>query len=251
MELSSIPFSQRLLQCVAVITWLVIILGLLPSSFLLMLLMTNLWWTWSKYLLLGYIAWIVYDSKSAYNGGWVNTNFEYFFKRWSVWDFYKDYFDAELVKEEALDPKRNYILGFHPHGVYCLSAMTNLWLIGSRKAPFPNHRVRASTLPINFYIPVWREFLLGCGSTTCAKNSLTEALKKPNTALLLAIGGAEEFKCMEENTLDLVIQKRKGFAKLALETGADLVPILGFGENELFSRVKGAYSTTYIIRSNI
>jgi hypothetical protein len=70
---------------------------------------------------------------------------------------------------------------------------------------------------------------------------LVEALKKPNTALLIAIGGAEEFKYMEEHTIDLVIQKRKGFAKLALQTGADLVPIIGFGENELFSRIKGNY----------
>jgi hypothetical protein len=36
--------------------------------------------------------------------------------------------------------------------------------------------------------------------------------------------------------MDLVIRKRKGFAKIALETGTDLVPIIGFGENEIYYR---------------
>lgn len=239
MELSTIPFTKRLLQFVAVMAWLLTILTLVPSSLLFMIVAASFWWSGAKYLLVAYISWAIYDLKSAFNGGWKSTDFESAFKKWSFWDYFKDYFNADLVKEEELNPDRNYILGFHPHGVYCLSVITNLWSIGSRKMPFPNHRVRATTLPINFYVPVWREFLLACGSTTCAKVSLIKALKKPNTALLIAIGGAEEFKYMEENTLDLVIQKRKGFAKLALETGVDLVPIIGFGENELFSRIKG------------
>jgi hypothetical protein len=241
MELSSIPFTKRLLQCVAVITWLLLLLAIVPTSFVIAMAASCFWWSGAKYLLLAYISWVLYDLKSAYNGGWYNTDFELYIKRWSLWNHFKDYFHASLVKEIELDPDRNYILGFHPHGVYCFSVLTNLWSIGSRNMPFSNHRVRVTTLPINFYVPVWREFLLACGSTTCAKRSLVEALKRPNTALLIAIGGAEEFKYMEEHTIDLVLQKRKGFAKLALETGADLVPVIGFGENELFSRIKGTH----------
>ena len=35
----------------------------------------------------------------------------------------------------------------------------------------------------------------------------------------------------------LYLAKRKGFVKVALENGAALVPVFGFGENELFDQV--------------
>ena len=36
--------------------------------------------------------------------------------------------------------------------------------------------------------------------------------------------------------MDLVLRRRKGFVKLALASGADLVPVLAFGENECYTR---------------
>lgn len=35
-------------------------------------------------------------------------------------------------------------------------------------------------------------------------------------------------------TMNLIIKKRKGFVKLALKEGAQLVPVLSFGENDLY-----------------
>lgn len=45
---------------------------------------------------------------------------------------------------------------------------------------------------------------------------------------------------VQPGTLDLVLLKRKGFVRVALEGGAALVPVLAFGENEQVSSMGGA-----------
>ena len=46
-----------------------------------------------------------------------------------------------------------------------------------------------------------------------------QVLKKPGRAVALAVGGAEESLLSKPHTLDLVLKKRLGFAKLAVQTG--------------------------------
>ena len=39
---------------------------------------------------------------------------------------------------------------------------------------------------------------------------------------------------VEPGTFNLVLGRRKGFVRLALQTGSSLVPIVSFGENDMF-----------------
>lgn len=48
------------------------------------------------------------------------------------------------------------------------------------------------------------------------------------------VGGAAESLVSAPGTYDLVLGRRKGFVRLALETGAALVPVINFGENDAF-----------------
>ena len=50
-------------------------------------------------------------------------------------------------------------------------------------------------------------------------------------------GGAEEAMLGGHYHPELILHKRKGFCKLALQHDADLVPCFTFGENELFDHV--------------
>lgn len=59
-------------------------------------------------------------------------------------------------------------------------------------------------------------------------------------AITIVVGGARESLDAVPNTLKLVLNRRKGFIKLAIRTGADLVPVLGFGENSLYDQVDSA-----------
>jgi hypothetical protein len=138
-----------------------------------------------------------------------------------------------------LDPTKKYIFGYHPHGVYGISMFANIVFNSAFEKFFPGIQTLMTTLPANFYLPVWREYALGVGSGTCTRESLCYRLEngQPGDALVIVIGGAEEFRHMRSGTLDLVIKKRKGFARIALITGSSLVPLLGFGENELFEQI--------------
>ncbi|TMS01230.1 2-acylglycerol O-acyltransferase 1 [Larimichthys crocea] len=60
-----------------------------------------------------YAGWLWLDWDTPSSGGrrsqWVRS--------WTVWDHFRDYFPIRLVKTVDLDPKKNYIFGFHPHVV--------------------------------------------------------------------------------------------------------------------------------------
>lgn len=56
-------------------------------------------------------------------------------------------------------------------------------------------------------------------------------------AITIVVGGARESLDAQPHSLKLVLKRRKGFVKLAINTGADLVPILAFGENELYDQL--------------
>ena len=56
-------------------------------------------------------------------------------------------------------------------------------------------------------------------------------------AVTIVVGGARESLDAKPHTLKLVLKSRKGFVKLAIRMGADLVPTLAFGENELYDQV--------------
>ena len=57
-------------------------------------------------------------------------------------------------------------------------------------------------------------------------------------AITIVVGGARESLDAQPHSLKLVLKRRKGFVRLAIRTGADLVPILAFGENELYDQVQ-------------
>ncbi|KAA8642170.1 diacylglycerol acyltransferase type 2A [Aspergillus tanneri] len=57
-------------------------------------------------------------------------------------------------------------------------------------------------------------------------------------AITIVIGGARESLHALPYSLRLVLKRRKGFIKLAIRTGADLVPVLAFGENDLYEQVR-------------
>ncbi|KAJ3325859.1 2-acylglycerol O-acyltransferase 2 [Boothiomyces sp. JEL0866] len=191
-------------------------------------------WT-TRLVAILYLTWIWYDRKTMdhgrYQPGLIKN-----IREWAVWENVRSYFSAKLIKTADLDPKKAYIFACHPHGVYCFSYFINIFFNPRFYRLYEGVRLFQCTLPINFLIPGWRDYILSIGTVGSSKAAISNALK-PGTALALFVGGAREFHHMKRGTMDLVLNSRKGFVKIALTQGASLVPVLGFGENDIFDRV--------------
>lgn len=177
-----------------------------------------------------------------------------FFCQNIAWRYYRDYFPIRMcVSEEAkkaFDPSRNYIFGYHPHAVHAFGAFC---AFGGDGCGFEGHlpgiKPHLQTLRINFFIPFWRELKglgLGDASSRCLQKTLTSG---PGESVLLVVGGAQESLLSRPHTNHLVLHKRKGFVRIALQSGASIVPVFAFGETSNFTtRSAATDSQTFVWR---
>ncbi|TNN72458.1 Diacylglycerol O-acyltransferase 2 [Liparis tanakae] len=145
-----------------------------------------------------------------------------------------------LVKTAELNPNQNYILGCHPHGIMSAGGFA---CFGTESCgfteKFPGMRSSLAVLAGLFKIPILRDYLLCGGLYPVSKPSLVHLLSKKGkgVAVVIVIGGATESLASSPGVHAVVMRQRKGFVRVALEFGADLVPVYSFGENELFRQV--------------
>lgn len=115
---------------------------------------------------------------------------------------------------------------------------------------FPGIRSKFTTLGYHHYMPIMRELILNWGMCSASANSLNTLLTQSNdpknesnqdgytsNAPVLLVGGAQEALSAFPNQYKFILKNRKGFIKIALKTGAPLVPAISFGENNIFEQV--------------
>ncbi|XP_061816410.1 2-acylglycerol O-acyltransferase 2-A isoform X1 [Nerophis lumbriciformis] len=181
----NVPLRRRL-QTAAVLQWIFSFLGLAQCCLAAFVLLAVSYW-WTAALL--YAGWLWLDWDTPSRGGrrsqWARS--------WSVWEHFRDYFPVKLVKTVDLDPNKNYIFGFHPHGL-----------------------------------------------VSSSKSSLSYLLSRAQggNVAVIAVGGAPESLDARPGAFKLQVKNRKGFIKMALRHGAQLVPVFSFGENELFDQIE-------------
>ncbi|KAI0408949.1 DAGAT-domain-containing protein [Xylaria palmicola] len=194
-------------------------------------------------LLLIYLLYVL-SSKAATDGS-LHYRWESLRKSY-IWHFFTDYFPAKLHKTHDLPATRKYIFGYHPHGIISHGA----WAAFATDAlgfsqKFPGITNSLLTLDSNFRIPFYREYILSMGVRSVSKESIVNILNKggPNgegmgRGVTIVVGGARESLEAQPGRMRLVLRERKGFIKLAVRCGADLVPVLAFGENDLYDQLQ-------------
>lgn len=119
-------------------------------------------------------------------------------------------------------------------------------------ALYPGLRPKLATLHLNTLLPVLRELFLSVGICSVSANSLTTLLNQSNdptdklnrdgytaNAVAIVVGGVREQRhCTYPNKYKFVLKTRRGFVRIALQTGASLVPAISFGENDYYDIVE-------------
>ncbi|GLD46934.1 diacylglycerol O-acyltransferase 2-like protein [Lates japonicus] len=224
---------KEFLEATSVLQWVLTFLFLGLSCYILIgyLMFTSLWPLSTLYFI-----WLVIDWQTPERGGRRTL----FVRKWRVWEHFRDFFPIKLVKTAELNPNKNYILGCHPHGIMSAGAFTCFSTESCGFAEtFPGVRVSLAILAGLFRIPLFREYIMSAGLSPVSKPSLAHLLSKSGkgNAVVIVIGGAAESLASSPGVNTVVVKQRKGFVRVALEYGADLVPVYSFGENELFKQV--------------
>lgn len=121
------------------------------------------------------------------------------------------------------------------------------------------------TLTTQFTVPFFRDYLLSMGLTSASAKNIKSIINNGDNSVCLVVGGAQESLlndvvgshrrismgydvAQEPDNIDdpayrkqirLVLHKRKGFVKLAIELGnVSLVPVFAFGEADIYKLSK-------------
>ncbi|CAG2110110.1 unnamed protein product [Medioppia subpectinata] len=190
------------------------------------------------YISLLYFAYMYLDRHTPSRGG---RGF-HIWRNLFIFKWFADYFPMKLVKTHDLDPGKNYFFICHPHGLLSLSFVGHFALQRTGFATmFKGLFVRFVSLDIQFWFPIHREFALAMGVIAANRQSIEWCLSgkegnKGGQVVALVVGGGREVLAAHPNTMNLCLKNRKGFVKIALTTGTSLVPVLSFGENEVFEQ---------------
>lgn len=227
---------QRRLQTFAVL-YHTLALGIAISSFLFLCAIPLLW-----PLLIPYMIHLLF-SKAGKNGKMFMRSD--WMRRSKIWSAFASYFPMRLHRTAELNPNRKYCFGYHPHGIIGHGAFAAFATeaLGFSQL-FPGITNSLLTLDSNFRIPFYREYMLSLGIGSVARTSCEAILSRGGVngegmgrAITIVVGGARESLDAHPHTMKLTLKNRYGFVKMAIRTGADLVPVIGFGENDLYDQL--------------
>jgi len=192
------------------------------------------------FIAIAYFTWIVYDyyirNTSSRGGG--GRRWEAFRKA-AIWKYFAEYFPVQLIKTVPLDPEKNFLFACHPHGILGCGAFANFGSDATKFSEvFPGIRPHLLTLKANFRWPIMRALCLWSGICDVSRESIEWLMTKQGSgnAAVIVVGGAEESLEARPGSYKLTIRERKGFVKMAIRTGACIVPVYSFGENDLFKQ---------------
>lgn len=129
----------------------------------------------------------------------------------------------------------------HPHGLFSMAPFLH-W--ASQITDWPSDKkICIAVHSIFFKIPVVCEIMESYGAIEATEEAISQKLKEGISVAVLT-GGIRELHETLPGKMKLVLKKRKGVFRIAQDLQIPIVPVLTFGENELFPPIQSAWAHT-------
>ena len=135
-----------------------------------------------------------------------------------------------------LPPTRQYVFAVHPHGIHCWPLNMLCFEDGPFDQIFPNlcgQKVSGLAATVLYKLPIVRELFLSMRYMDAGRDVANAALLQ-GQSIYVCTGGEKESLLTQRGQDLVVLSDRKGFVRLALSHGADLVPVFGAGVSDLY-----------------
>jgi len=118
---------------------------------------------------------------------------------------------------------------WHPHGVSGVTPVIH----NGYKITSPEYKPTKGVVHYGYFmLPFIKDIIPLLNAIPSDEFSIRDTLQKESISI--TIGGIDEMSRVSPKDLQLIVQKRTGIFKIALELGIPLVPIITYGEQEIF-----------------
>lgn len=185
-------------------------------------------WNWSKPWALTLLAfWIgLLFVPVRYNNGGAGDSVAKF-----ICKYVPAYFPIKVVFEDesAFKPKQSYVFAAEPHSILPLG----LIILTPQCGVLPVSDLRGLGTSAIFWTPYVRQVWTWLGLVPVSRKYFTELLQR-GTSTVVIPGGVQECLYLERGREVVFLRKRFGFIKVAMETGAHIVPTFCFGQSNTY-----------------
>jgi hypothetical protein len=144
--------------------------------------------------------------------------------------------DERICASDA-DGGHQSILGFHPHGIFPLTAVWMLQVPDWECMVGTARRVVIHGASIIFQIPLVRDIAMGFGGCVVSKKAIEHTLKCGHSPLIVPGGQAEMIDNRFSHKELILTGHHRGFVRLAIRHRVRLVPVFVFGEHNIMDNV--------------
>jgi len=201
----------------------------------LVILGTPIWMVALAYYFYKYVSWE--NKKYTFAGlliGYLLWPKKLSVRKWTLWEYWYNYFQIHLILDDpnilSKTTSSAYIFATVPHGIFPFGQAFSL--VGKMTEYF--NELKPLTIKAAMQVPLVGTLLRSVDAVMAGKEDMRHALVQQKSNLMFVSGGVREMFYSGLNQEVAYLNNRKGFIKLAIEEGINILPVYIFGNSQTY-----------------